>query len=120
MSSFHRLCSLVCCVQSFACAATVPPPPRLVEALVAEERASELGADQVESSLVTLDLARDEIAQARSAMREGDNVKADGLLGRAIADAELAGALATETKAAGRMKPKSDDRPAPGAKAGPW
>jgi len=80
-----------------ACGASyAPPTQRLADAQSAERSAGELGANGVPAAQLSLKLATEQIAQAQKAMKEGDNVRADSLLIRAKADAELAIAQARE------------------------
>lgn len=81
----------------WACGATFPPPTqRMADAQSAERSASELGANSVPDAQLSLKLAQEQIAQAQKAMAAGDNKRADSLLIRARADAELAIAQARE------------------------
>jgi hypothetical protein len=74
-----------------ACGASLPPPTqRLAEAQSAERSARELGANSVPEAQLSLKLADDQIAKAQKAMSDGDNKRAESLLIRARADAELA------------------------------
>ena len=94
----HRIFSLAL-VASFvwACGATFPPPTqRMADAQSAERSARELGANNEPKAQLSLKLAQDQISQAERAMTEGDNERADALLIRAKADAELAVAQARE------------------------
>lgn len=93
-----------------ACGATVPPPTqRMADAQSAERSARELGAEQQPAAQLSLKLAQDQIAQAQTAMKDGDNERADGLLVRATADAELAVAQARETVASADRQEAVDD-----------
>ncbi len=84
----------------FACASSMAPPTqRLADAQAAERGAKEVGADAQPESQLSLKLAQDQIAQAQKAMGDDENVRADGLLLRARADAELAIAQAREKDA---------------------
>jgi hypothetical protein len=84
----------------WACGATFPPPTqRMANAQSAERSARELGANNEPASQASLRLSQEQIAKAQKAMNDGDNKRADGLLIRARADAELAIALARETGA---------------------
>ncbi len=58
--------------------------------------AEELGATRVPEAALELRLARDEMEQAKQFLREGNKLRADMMLLRAQADAELAVALARE------------------------
>ncbi len=81
----------------FACGASMPPPTqRMADAESAERSAVELGASNVPAAKLSLKLAREQIALAKRAMDDGDNERADSLLIRAKADAELAIAQARE------------------------
>jgi Domain of unknown function (DUF4398) len=75
----------------WACGATFPPPTqRMADAQSAERSARELGANSEPAAKLSLKLAQEQISQARRAMTNGDNERADSLLIRAKADAELA------------------------------
>ena len=79
----------------WACGATFPPPTqRMADAESAERSARELGANDEPVAKLSLQLAREQISQARAAMTDGENQRADSLLIRAKADAELAVAQA--------------------------
>src|SRR5947209_2790 len=81
----------------WACGASFPPPTqRMADATSAERSAAELGADNEPFAKLSLKLAQDQIALAQKAMTDGDNKKADSLLIRAKADAELAVVQARE------------------------
>ncbi len=82
------------------CGATFPPPTqRLADAESAERSAAELGADSLPAAQLHLKLAQEQTAQAKSAMNDGDNARADSLLIRAKSDAELAIALSRKQSA---------------------
>jgi len=101
MYKYKSIFSLVL-VASFvsACGGSMPPPTqRMADAQAAERSARELGANSVPAAQLSLTLAEEQIAQAKKAMADDDNERADSLLRRAKADAELAIALARETGA---------------------
>ena len=78
-----------------ACGGSFPPPTqRLADAQSAERSARELGADAEPRAQLSLKLAQDQITAAQKAITDGDNQRADSLLIRAKADAELAVAQA--------------------------
>lgn len=80
-----------------ACGGSFPPPTqRLADAQSAERTARELGANDEPSAKLSLKLADEQITQAQKVMADGDNQRADSLLIRAKADAELAVAQARE------------------------
>jgi hypothetical protein len=83
-----------------ACAGSIPPPTqRLADAESAERSAREVGAENVPVAKLSLGLANEQIAQAKKGMADGNNERADSLLIRAKADAELALAQARELNA---------------------
>ena len=80
------------------CGASFPAPTqKLADAESANRAARELGAEKKTAAQLSLKLADEEIAAAKVQMKEGDNKRADFILLRAKADAELALALARET-----------------------
>jgi hypothetical protein len=82
------------------CGASLPVPAQdLAEAQSAERSAVELGAANQPKAQLHLQLAREQIALANAAMRDGDNGRADALLLRARSDAELAIALTRDQSA---------------------
>ncbi len=87
-------CVLGLCVVASACASTPPPTERMASAESAVRAARELGADQVPRAQLHLQLAQEDIGRARKLMKDGENQRADYLLQRASADAELGVALA--------------------------
>jgi hypothetical protein len=83
-----------------ACGASVPPPTqRMADAESAERSARELGANDEPAAQLSLKLAQEQIGQAKTAMADDENAKAESLLVRAKADAELAIAQAREKSA---------------------
>jgi hypothetical protein len=83
-----------------ACGSSVPPPnDRLASAEAAARSAKELGADSNPKAQLELKLATEQIDQAKKLMADGDNKRADLVLQRANADAELAVMLAKENNA---------------------
>ncbi len=83
-----------------ACGATVPPPTqRMADAESAERAAREVGADNQPDAQLSLKLADEQISQAKTAMADDENARAESLLVRAKADAELAIAQSREKNA---------------------
>lgn len=83
-----------------ACGASMPPPTqRMANAESAERSARELGANNQPDAKLSLSLAEEQRVQAQKAMSDGDNARADSLLIRSKADAELAIAQARENGA---------------------
>lgn len=82
------------------CAASFPPPTqRMADAESAERSAREVGADSQPAAKLEVKLADEQIAMAKTLVAGGDNKRADYVLMRARADAELALALAREQNA---------------------
>jgi len=71
----------------------------MADAQSAARSARELGADSVPAAQLSLKLANEQIADAKEAMADDENERADSLLIRAKADAELSVAQARETVA---------------------
>jgi len=83
-----------------ACGASFPPPnERLANAEAASRSARELGADRNPQAALHLKFAREQIDQAKALMADNDNKRADRVLQRANADAELSVMLAKEVTA---------------------
>jgi hypothetical protein len=81
------------------CSGAPVPAERLASAEAATRGAAEVGAEATPQASLHLKMARDQIAHARSLMKQGDNDQASLTLSRAEADAELALTLARETAA---------------------
>jgi hypothetical protein len=80
-----------------ACGGSLPPPTQhLADAKAAERSAVELGANDEPAAKLSLKLAQEQITQAEKEMADGANERADSLLVRAKADAELAIAQSRE------------------------
>jgi hypothetical protein len=76
----------------------------MADAQSAHRSAQELGANEVPEAQLSLKLAGDQIAMAEKEMGEGENARAESLLIRAQADAELAIAQAREEKSSVDVK----------------
>ena len=82
------------------CGSSLPPPSdRLASAEAASRSARELGADREPKAALPLKLSQEQIDQAKKLMADGDNRRADLVLQRASADAELSVMLAKENNA---------------------
>jgi len=82
------------------CGASYPPPTQQMSDVQAANRSAvELGAQTNPRAQLHLKLAEDEMKQAKTAMDDGDNQRAESLLSRAKADAELSIALTREDEA---------------------
>lgn len=102
--------SLVTAPLIASCGAAVPPPTqRMADAQSAHRSAQELGANELPNAQLSLKLASDQIAQAEKAMSSGDNERANSLLIRAQADAELAIAQAREADSSAEVQEAVSD-----------
>ena len=80
------------------CGGSFPPPSDKLSASEAASRsARELGAEKEPKAALYLKYATEQIEQAKALIASGDNRRADEILQRASADAELAVQLAKET-----------------------
>jgi hypothetical protein len=78
------------------CASAPEPTERLVGAQAALRAAQEVGADRYPQAQYHAQLAKEQLEQARKLIADGDNERAELLLRRASADAEVAVAVARE------------------------
>jgi len=76
-----------------ACASYPAPTERMARSQSAVRAAEEVGGQSDPHAALYLQLAQEELAQAKQLMNDGDNRRADYLLLRSDADAELAIAL---------------------------
>ncbi len=82
------------------CGGSFPEPTqKLADAESAHRSARELGADRKTDAQLNLKLAQEEIDAAKAQIKAGDNRRAEFILLRAKADAELALSLSRETDA---------------------
>ena len=82
-----------------ACASSMPPTDAVADALASMRGAEELGAARVPEAELQLQLAKEEVAQARRLMADGKHDRARYMAVRAVNDAELAIALTREAQA---------------------
>lgn len=85
---------------ALACAGAPQPTERLASAQAAVRAAKEVGADNVPQAQLHTKLAEEQVIQANKLIEEGENERADMVLRRATADAELAVALARQAESA--------------------
>ena len=78
------------------CATSASPQNHRVNSESAIRAAETVGAQDVPSAALHLQLAREQVELAEKSMRQGNNERAVRLLRRATADADLAVALAQE------------------------
>jgi len=81
-----------------ACASAPQPTERLASTQAAVRAAQEVGAKDVPQAQLHAQLAEEQVQQANKLIGEGENERAEQILRRAQADAELAVALAREAK----------------------
>lgn len=86
-------------VGSMACGSYPKPEARVTSSEAAIRGATEAGAPSVPEATLHLKLAQEEREKAMAAIKDGENQKAEWLLMRSEADAELANALAREAAA---------------------
>jgi hypothetical protein len=92
----NRVFSLTVFVALWGCATAPLTSERLPATEAPIRAAEELGAPRVPQAALELRLAQDEVQQAKLFLKDGNKQRADMMLLRAQADAELAVALAKE------------------------
>lgn len=85
-------------LNSAGCASSPPPTARYASSEAAIRAAQELNADATPAAQLHLKLARDQFGQAKRLMADGKNDRAEYLLMRAEADADVAIAVAKESQ----------------------
>jgi hypothetical protein len=83
-------------LMAIACGSAPQPTERLATAQGAVRAAKEVGAKDVPQAQLHTQLAEEQVQQAQKMIEDGDNERAEMVLRRAVADAELAVALARE------------------------
>jgi hypothetical protein len=86
-------------VLAISCASYPAPTERVNTAESAIGRAQGAGASNVPPAALSLKLAQEEVQKAKKLMQDGDNKRAETMLMRAQADADLAFAQARENQA---------------------
>jgi len=102
MTSIKRAMVVVPVVLAAAiagCASTPIPADKYSNAKAAIKSSEELGADQDPQAALHLKLAREQLAQAKECMKNGDNDSAKMVLDRAEADGEASLNIARSGKA---------------------
>lgn len=95
MKIFSSLSLALCGTVLVACGGSAPEPKDALAAAEAAYRsAEEVGAQKVPAATLHLKYARDQIEEAKKLMADGDNQRAEYVLLRAKADAELALSMA--------------------------
>ena len=96
----HAFGALLVCVTTVAACAVMPPPTAKVATAAAGIRAAEeLRAVDIPDAQLRLQYAQDEYQAAQKQIEAGDEEKAERLLDRSAADAELAVAIAKQVRA---------------------
>jgi len=95
----RQILGLVALVALAACASYPAPTDRVNTAEAAIGRAQGAGAPNVPSAALSLKLAQEEVQKAKQLMQDGDNKRAETMLMRAQADADLSYAQAREQQA---------------------
>lgn len=90
---------LVLATLAAACGGAAIPADKLAQSQAAVRSAEEVGAANDPTAALHLKLAREQLDEARKQIRDNENERAEYLLVRAKADAELAMNLAREQKA---------------------
>jgi hypothetical protein len=100
MNRIRSLAPALLLLGALSSCASAPPPVEKMEASQAAIRAAEeLGAPKVPQAALHLQLAKEQSMAAKASLSQGERARAEGLLMRAAADAELALALARESSA---------------------
>ena len=84
---------------ALACGSYPAPTERVASAEAAIRGAQEVGASSVPAAALSVKLAQEEVQKAKQLMQDGDNKRAELILMRAQADAELALSQAREQQA---------------------
>jgi hypothetical protein len=88
----------LCAASALGCASSPEPTERLASAKAGVRSARELGASSVPEAALHMRLAEEQIQRANKLIDEGENDRANAVLQRAAADAEVALALTREKR----------------------
>lgn len=97
-SSIGPLGALIAGAAFLGCAALPPPTARLASTAAAIRAAEELKAVEIAPAQLRLQYARDQYQAGQKLVEAGEHEKADRVLARAEADAELAVAIARQAE----------------------
>lgn len=100
MKFFISISTMLAVSGLFGCASVPAPTAKVASSEAAVRAADELKANDTPAAQLHLKLAQDQLESAKKLIEEGDNKRAEYVLTRAQADAELAVALAKETSLA--------------------
>ena len=92
-----------------ACGSYPAPNLQMATSMAAARSAEDLGATKNAQAALSLKLAQEELAEAKKLMTDGDNKRAEYVLMRANADAELAVMLAREAAMRAEATKAQDD-----------
>jgi PBP1b-binding outer membrane lipoprotein LpoB len=95
----HVLGFVLSAVFVVGCGSYPAPTERVASAEAAIRGAQEVGANSVPQAALSVKLAQEEVQKAKQLMQDGDNRRAELILMRAQADAELSLAQAREAQA---------------------
>jgi len=100
MRRSFRFVATVCvgALLAAGCVAVPPPTARVASSAAAIRAAQELQAKETPSAQLRLQYAEDEYASAQKLIAAGENERAERMLQRAEADAELAVAIAKQVQ----------------------
>jgi hypothetical protein len=101
-----------------ACGGFPAPVQHMATAQASVRAAEEVGAQQDPQAALHLKLAQEQLARAKQLMSDNDNKRADFILSRAEADAELAVALSRQAQTRAQAQQAMDDVRALKQKAG--
>ena len=90
------------------CSSTPPPIQRMTTAKASVKAAQELGADRIPKAQLHLQLAEEQVRHADELVDDGKMERADLLLQRANADAQLAIAIARQDAARDQLRQSVD------------
>ena len=90
---------VVCALLAAGCGSYPAPTERVASAEAGIRGAQEVGAGSVPAAALSVKLAQEEVQKAKQLMQDGDNKRAELILMRAQADAELALSQAREQQA---------------------
>jgi hypothetical protein len=88
----------LCTASALGCGSAPAPTERLATAKAGVRSAHELGASSVPQAALHVKLAEEQIQLAHKLLADGENERAEALLQRAAADADVAVALAREKR----------------------
>ncbi|HKQ70702.1 MAG TPA: DUF4398 domain-containing protein [Polyangiaceae bacterium] len=91
--------TFVVCAVVAGCGSYPAPNEKLSSAEATIRGAQEVGAGSVPAAALSVKLAQEEVQKAKQLIQDGDNKRAESILMRAQADAELALAQAREQQA---------------------